>query len=86
MLVKLLIPQQIESLKKCFERYDTDFSGYIEVEEVIDAIKHANYDISPEEIENIINELDFNDEKKINYSEFIAASMNTAEYLTDQKL
>lgn len=45
-LIKLLMPQQIANLKRCFEKYDTDFSGFIEMEEVIEAIKQASYDIS----------------------------------------
>jgi len=42
--------------------------------------------MSPEEIESIVKELDFADNKKINYSEFIAATINAAEFLTEDKL
>ena len=39
-----------------------------------------------EEIASIVQELDFADNKKINYSEFIAATINAAEFLTEDKL
>ena len=39
-----------------------------------------------EEIQNIVSELDFADNKKINYSEFIAATINASEFLTEDKL
>ena len=42
--------------------------------------------MSEEEINNIIKELDFAENKRINYSEFIAATINVKEYLTDERL
>lgn len=42
--------------------------------------------LGQEEIKNIINELDFAENKRINYSEFIAATINVKEYLTDDRL
>ena len=34
----------------------------------------------------MVKELDFADNKKINYSEFIAATINASEFLTHDKL
>lgn len=42
--------------------------------------------IGAEEIQNIIAELDFAENKRINYSEFIAATINVSEYLTEERL
>lgn len=42
--------------------------------------------MSQEDIANIVKELDFAENKKINYSEFIAATINAAEFLTEDKL
>tara|TARA_B110000285_G_scaffold163411_1_gene182527 strand:+ start:417 stop:713 length:297 start_codon:yes stop_codon:yes gene_type:complete len=42
--------------------------------------------MTPEEITNVVKELDFADNKKINYSEFIAATINAADFLTNDKL
>ena len=42
--------------------------------------------MTPEEIQKIVKEIDFADNKKINYSEFIAATINAADFLTNDKL
>lgn len=42
--------------------------------------------LGQEEIKNIIKELDFAENKRINYSEFIAATINVSEYLSEERL
>lgn len=39
-----------------------------------------------DEIQKIIKELDFADNKRINYSEFIAATINVQEFLSEERL
>ena len=78
--------KQIESLKTEFEKIDKDYSGFLELSELEQAIRNAHYAMSHEEIEKIVKELDFADNKKINYSEFIAATINAADFLTHDKL
>jgi len=55
-------------LKAEFEKIDKDFSGFLELSELEQAIRNAHYSMSPEEIQNVVKELDFADNKKINYS------------------
>lgn len=85
-LVKHLNPEQISSLKAEFEKIDTDMSGFLEFKELEQAIHNANFKMSSKEIHDIVKEIDYMDNQKINYSEFLAATINTAEFLTDQKL
>ena len=49
-LVKHLQPDQINQLKKEFEKYDQDCSGFLELHELSDAIKNADFEMSEEEI------------------------------------
>lgn len=42
--------------------------------------------MTKDEINKIIKELDFADNKRINYSEFIAATINVSEYLSEERL
>lgn len=42
--------------------------------------------MSKEEIHNIVKEVDYAENGLINYSEFIAATMNTKKFLTDAKM
>jgi Ca2+-binding EF-hand superfamily protein len=74
-LVKMLNPKEIEKLRKEFEKVDTDNSGTIEANELKTAIKNANVDISDQEIDHILNELDYSGDKTINYTEFLAATI-----------
>ena len=85
-LVKHLGPTQINKLKAEFEKIDKDFSGFLELSELEQAIQNAEFNMTNEEIASIVKELDFADNKKINYSEFIAATINAAEFLTEDKL
>ena len=85
-LVKHLGPTQINKLKAEFEKIDKDFSGFLELSELEQVIQNAQFNMTNEEIASIVQELDFADNKKINYSEFIAATINAAEFLTEDKL
>jgi Ca2+-binding EF-hand superfamily protein len=85
-LVKHLNANQLQTLKAEFEKIDTDMSGFLEFKELEQAIQNANFKMSSKEIHDIVKEIDYMDNQKINYSEFLAATINTAEFLTDQKL
>ena len=85
-LVKHLQANQIQLLKEEFEKIDTDSSGFIEVSELRQAINNADLTMTAEEIDKIISELDFAENKRINYSEFLAATINVKDYLDDARL
>ena len=42
--------------------------------------------LSKQEIKNIVKQIDFAGNGRINYSEFIAATINTQELLTDERI
>lgn len=48
------------------------------MEELKDTIKKSGAGISDEELDRIISELDSDNNQKINYSEFLAASIDIA--------
>lgn len=74
-LVKMISPTDIANLRIEFEKIDTDNSGTIEVEELKKAVKQAQLQMSEQEIDHILNELDYSKDKTINYTEFIAATI-----------
>ena len=63
-------------------KVDTDNSGIIEIQELEQALKNAKFEISAQEIKNIVNELDYTKNHKINYSEFLAATISVQKFLT----
>ena len=46
----------------------------------------SDVSMGQEEIQSIIKELDFAENKRINYSEFIAATINVSEFLSEERL
>lgn len=46
----------------------------------------SDVSMGQEEIQSIIKELDFAENKRINYSEFIAATINVHDYLSEERL
>mgnify|MGYP002632395295 CR=1 FL=1 len=85
-LVKHIDSSQIQSLKNEFEKIDVDFSGFLEIKEMEKAIATSGIEMTIEEIKQIVKELDYADNKKINYSEFISATINANEFLTENKI
>ena len=54
--------------------------------ELSEALKKANMNLPDDEIRNIIDQIDVNGDNEINYSEFITATINTKDLLTDQRI
>ncbi len=84
-LVKHLDHNQLQSLKEEFEKIDTDFSGFIELKELETIMKSSGQHLSHSEINQIIQQIDYADNQKINYSEFLAATINVKTYLTNER-
>jgi len=56
-------------------KVDTDNSGFIEYSELELAIRNAKFNMTTSELEKIIKEIDYADNHKINYTEFLAATI-----------
>ena len=85
-MVKQLAPHQIESLKKQFQIFDTDNSGFLEKNELKEAIQKSSFDMPEQEIDEIIKNLDLAKNGVINYSEFLSATIDINSILTQQKM
>ena len=58
----------------------------INAEELKEAIIRSNVNIPAEEVEKIIDEVDYFGNKKINYSEFLVATLDVKSFLDESKL
>ena len=76
LFAELLSPDQVHKLKREFEKMDKDQSGFISLEELDKAVLSSNCSLTKDELSKIIDQIDFHGNKKINYTEFIAASIN----------
>lgn len=86
MLVKILDKEQIKALEEEFRKYDKDKTGLIHIKELEEALKMEDNGIPNEEVERIIAEVDYAGNKKINYTEFIAATIDVQLVLTEDRL
>ena len=85
-IVRSLTYSDIEELNKAFDALDNDKNGYITSDELQLAMKQEGMDSQIEMIQEIIREADYVGNGKINYSEFIAASLTEKVYMNEEKL
>lgn len=86
-LVKMAEGKDIEHIREQFMRIDRDGTGYIRPNELKAALTAAKISYSEEEIDRIISEVDYGGQNRmINYTEFLAASITVKKILTEDKL
>ena len=73
-------------LREIFENLDQDQTGFITPEELAKAIRESNLNLSQDQIEEIMENVDIHKNGKINYSEFLAATISLQDHLTEEKL
>jgi len=81
--------KEIKELKEIFKKFDTDFDGQISLEEFEKCFiqyQNKNHLINISDIKNIFNSVDINKNGKIDYSEFIAASLTGREEIVEKRL
>ena len=58
----------------------------INADELKQAIKASDINIPDEQVEKIIDEVDYFGNKKINYTEFLVATLDVKQFLDDNML
>ena len=69
-----------------FKMLDIDGTGMISIDELTLFMARINPEISKDEIQTILREVDYVGNGKINYSEFLSATLDIQSFLTDSKL
>ena len=85
-MVRQLPPKKVRLLRQEFEKYDKTGDGFIGADELKQALEAQGHEATSGEIERIFKNIDFAGNHKINYSEFLAATINVQEFLTEEKL
>lgn len=68
---------EISKLREMFDQLDTNNSGMLTIAEIRKAFHKLGYALPEKEVKAIWKGLDFHDEGTINYTEFLAATINS---------
>lgn len=81
-------PKEYDVIASAFKDIDKDCSGFIDLDELRKVLNDANFNniVSEKEIDDIIRQIDNDDNGKINYTEFIAATIDVRRYLTKARV
>ena len=82
-IVKCLNVSQIRDMKETFMALDREKNGFLSFQEVEQGLLAAGYQIAAHEIEEILGNADFKKDGRINYSEFLAATLESRALLDD---
>ena len=85
-LVKTLKEDAILHLTDEFHKIDKDHTGMITLDELKNSVMHSEHKISDDQIEAMFQKIDATGNNKLNYTEFIAATLDVEKVLTDERL
>jgi Ca2+-binding EF-hand superfamily protein len=78
--------EEKKELTKTFKALDINGDGTLSKEEIKNGYKRNNIAITNEELEHLVSTVDSNKNNAINYKEFMVASLNRRELLTDARI
>lgn len=84
-IVQIIEDEQITKLNKIFHAIDLNHEGFISVEELEKAFKKSGFIINMEEVRNIMQHIDLDKNGKVNYSEFLIATLDIKLLLQNKK-
>lgn len=82
-LVKMLKPNETREVADAFNKLDRDKTGLVNISELAETLKKTDASLNHNDAKDIISELDFAQNGKINYSEFLSACIDLEEVLKD---
>jgi len=85
-IARYLNRHEIESLKTQFKLIDDDGNGVVTINELAKAMRSVGLNPSMEEVQSILKALDEDKNGKIDYEEFLAASIDRHIYLREELL
>ena len=78
----MLNDTDIQHLRETFEHIDKDRTGMISPKELEDALNSETKRATGKQINSIFKNVDYRGNGKINYSEFLAATVSVKQVLT----
>jgi calcium-dependent protein kinase len=85
-VIKTLTPLQINELKNAFLAIDKTKSGFITAKNLEEAMVFNGFDVTREEIERIVQNCGYLNEGKINYQDFLVATLDKKKFVNEEIL
>ncbi len=76
----------IKRLQESFLDLDKEHTGLITCEDLKACLKNEGYDMPAVELESLTRGVNYNGDEYINYTEFLAATVSTKRFLTEENL
>lgn len=78
--------EQMKKLRRAFSIFDVDQSGEITLDDFQTAFRQSNDELSDKDIKQLFEQCDFKKEKCIDYTEFIAATMESQGRIEESRI
>merc|ERR1719199_1650633 len=62
---------QVKEFREAFDQFDIDKGGSISADELGACLKEVDQEVSPEELQHMINDVDFDGSGEIDFDEFL---------------
>lgn len=85
-MVQYVADFNLKKLRKEFEKIDTTQDGFLSKKEIIHGIKRSGMNLCDESIEEIAKSLDYDEDQRINYDHFLAATVPLSKLLSNENL
>lgn len=85
-LAKISNEEEVLRLKKAFLEMDKDNTGTLEYEEILETFEKLGMKKNEDEVKDIWKGLDFHIDGKVNYTEFLAATISSVEFFKEEKI
>ena len=77
---------EIDNLKKIFHSLDRNGDGQLTTQELVEGLQTAGLSGMPEDLREIMQSIDADDSGVVDYSEFIAATLDRKKYIQEDRL
>ena len=83
-LVRNLSKDQMNELQEAFEQFDQSKTGFISASDIEAAMKRNGYYLAKSEIKELINNVDYLGNGKLNYTQFLIAAIDRKQVIDDE--
>jgi len=84
-IVQIIEDDQITKLNKLFHAIDLNHEGFISLEELQKAFEKSGIEVNSNDVNNIIKQIDLDKNGRVNYSEFLIATLDLKKLLQNSK-